>query len=155
MLKNIFKKVSIFSLATIVVGCATNKTDEGMATQFAEGEPKPVSFWWPERLDLSPLRQHSVESNPYGERYDYIKEFNKLNIDEVKKDIAKVLTTSQAWWHADWGNYVPFFIRMAWHSAGTYRVHDGRGGAAGGQLRFEPQNSWPDNANLDKARRLL
>jgi len=112
-------------------------------------------FWWPERLDLSPLRQHGVESNPMGADFNYAAEFKKLNLKEVKKDIEKVLTTSQPWWPADYGNYGPFFIRMAWHSAGTYRVGDGRGGAAGGQQRFEPLNSWPDNANLDKARRLL
>ncbi|MCC5813219.1 MAG: catalase/peroxidase HPI [Leptospira sp.] len=112
-------------------------------------------FWWPERLDLSPLRQHGIESNPMGNRYDYAREFNKLNLDVVKKDIEAVMKTSQEWWPADWGHYGPFFIRMAWHSAGTYRISDGRGGAAGGQQRFEPLNSWPDNANLDKARRLL
>nr|BFD64604.1 catalase/peroxidase HPI [Bdellovibrio sp. HM001] len=112
-------------------------------------------FWWPERLDLAPLRQHSVESDPMGKGFDYAKEFNKLNLEEVKKDIAKVLTTSQDWWPADYGHYGPFFIRMAWHSAGTYRVGDGRGGAGSGQQRFEPLNSWPDNVNLDKARRLL
>jgi catalase-peroxidase len=112
-------------------------------------------FWWPERLDLAPLRQHAVESSPLDKNFDYAKEFKKLDLKAVKKDIEKVLTTSQDWWPADWGNYGPFFIRMAWHSAGTYRTLDGRGGAGGGQLRFEPQNSWPDNANLDKARRLL
>ena len=112
-------------------------------------------FWWPERLDLSPLRQHSDRSSPMGKNFDYAREFKKLNIAEVKKDIEKLMKTSQEWWPADWGHYGPFFIRMAWHSAGTYRVGDGRGGAAGGQMRFEPLNSWPDNANLDKARRLL
>ena len=122
---------------------------------YEAGEPKPISFWWPKRLDLSPLRQHSAESNPMGKRFNYAKEFKKLNLKKVKKDIEEVLTNSQAWWPADWGNYGPFFIRMAWHSAGTYRVTDGRGGAAGGQHRLEPLNSWPDNANLDKARRLL
>lgn len=112
-------------------------------------------FWWPERLDLAPLRQHAVESSPLGKNFDYAKEFKKLDIKAVKKDIEKLMKTPQDWWPADYGTYGPFFIRMAWHSAGTYRVSDGRGGAAGGQQRFEPLNSWPDNANLDKARRLL
>ena len=121
----------------------------------AQGEPKPNQFWWPDQLDLSPLRQHAAESNPLGEQFDYAKAFASLDLNAVKQDIKKVLTTSQAWWPADYGTYGPFFIRMAWHSAGTYRVADGRGGAGGGQQRFEPLNSWPDNANLDKARRLL
>ena len=112
-------------------------------------------FWWPERLDLAPLRQHAAESDPMGRDYQYAKEFKKLDLQAVKADIKKVLTTSQDWWPADYGNYGPFFIRMAWHSAGTYRMMDGRGGAGGGQQRFEPLNSWPDNANLDKARRLI
>ena len=116
---------------------------------------KNNQFWWPNSLDLTPLRQHSKESSPLDAKFDYAKAFAKLDLKAVKKDIAKTLTTSQAWWPADWGNYGPLFIRMAWHSAGTYRVTDGRGGSAGGQLRFNPQNSWPDNANLDKARRLL
>lgn len=111
--------------------------------------------WWPDRLDLSPLRQEAPQSNPLGPDFDYAGEFNALDLDAVKADIAKVLTTSQPWWPADYGNYGPFFIRMAWHSAGTYRVTDGRGGAGGGQQRFEPLNSWPDNVSLDKARRLV
>jgi catalase-peroxidase len=121
----------------------------------AQGEPRPNQFWWPEQLDLSPLRQHAAESNPLGENFDYAKAFLSLDLNAVKQDIAKVLTTSQDWWPADYGNYGPFFIRMAWHGAGTYRTGDGRGGASGAQQRFEPLNSWPDNANLDKARRLL
>ncbi|MEJ2531370.1 MAG: catalase/peroxidase HPI [Halioglobus sp.] len=125
------------------------------APAMTRGEAKSNQFWWPEQLDLSPLRQHSPESNPMGEDFDYAKEFASLDLKAVKKDIEAVLTDSQDWWPADWGNYGPFFIRMAWHSAGTYRVADGRGGAGGGQQRFDPLNSWPDNANLDKARRLL
>jgi catalase-peroxidase len=117
--------------------------------------PQTAQFWWPEKLDLSPLRQHSAESNPLGKDFDYAKAFATLDLKAVKQDIAKVLTTPQDWWPADYGNYGPFFIRMAWHSAGTYRVTDGRGGGEGGQQRFDPLNSWPDNANLDKARRLL
>ena len=118
-------------------------------------EPKANSFWWPDQLDLSQLRAHGVESNPYGEDFDYAKEFNSLDLEAVKADLRKVLTDSQDWWPADYGHYGPFFIRMAWHAAGTYRIHDGRGGAGGGQQRFDPLNSWPDNVNLDKARRLI
>ncbi|MEL6302333.1 MAG: catalase/peroxidase HPI [Pseudomonadota bacterium] len=121
----------------------------------AQDEPKPNSFWWPEQVDLSPLRAHSDASNPLGADFDYAAAFAALDLDAVKKDIEATLTDSQDWWPADYGNYGPFFIRMAWHSAGTYRTLDGRGGAAGGQMRFEPLNSWPDNGNLDKARRLL
>ena len=121
----------------------------------AEEDAKTNKEWWPDLLDLSPLRQNDPSSNPYGESFNYAEEFKKLDLAVVKKDIAQALTTSQSWWPADYGNYGPFFIRMAWHSAGTYRTTDGRGGAGGGQQRFEPLNSWPDNANLDKARRLL
>lgn len=113
------------------------------------------NYWWPEQLDLSPLRAHSAESNPYGQNFDYAKEFNSLDLAAVKADIKTILTTPQDWWPPDYGHYGPFMIRMAWHSAGVYRIFDGRGGAGGGQQRFEPLNSWPDNVNLDKARRLL
>ena len=119
------------------------------------GAPMPNKFWWPDQLDLSVLRAHDARSNPLGEDFDYAKEFAKLDLNAVKADIKQVLTTSQDWWPADYGNYGPFFIRMAWHSAGTYRTLDGRGGSDGGQMRFDPLNSWPDNANLDKAKRLL
>ena len=111
--------------------------------------------WWPNQLDLEILHQNSLESNPLGVEFDYAAAFQKLDLAAVKRDIEKVMTTSQEWWPADWGNYGPLFIRMAWHSAGTYRVTDGRGGASDGEQRFAPLNSWPDNANLDKARRLL
>ena len=125
-----------------------------IATQ-ADGRTRSNQFWWPERVDLSPLRQHGPESNPMGDGFHYAEAFRTLDLDAVKKDLEALMTVSQDWWPADYGHYGPLFIRMAWHSAGVYRVADGRGGAAGGQQRFEPLNSWPDNANLDKARRLL
>jgi catalase-peroxidase len=111
--------------------------------------------WWPNQLKLEILHQHSAKSNPMGENFDYAKEFKSLDLKAVKKDLRELMTKSQDWWPADFGHYGPLFIRMAWHSAGTYRIGDGRGGAGNGSQRFAPLNSWPDNANLDKARRLL
>ncbi len=143
-------KNSLKSLLTALAAVPFLLTSVALAQQ-----PKANQFWWPEKLDLSPLRQNSVESNPLGKDFNYAKAFASLDLKAVKQDIRKMLTTSQDWWPADYGNYGPFFIRMAWHSAGTYRTTDGRGGGDGGQQRFDPLNSWPDNGNLDKARRLL
>ena len=124
-------------LSTVAVGGTTNQD------------------WWPNQLKLDILRQHSAKSNPMGEDFNYAEEFKSLDLEAVKKDLRDLMTKSQEWWPADFGHYGPLFIRMAWHSAGTYRMDDGRGGAGSGQQRFPPLNSWPDNVNLDKARRLL
>ena len=111
--------------------------------------------WWPNQLNLKVLHQNSPQSDPMGEEFNYAEEFKTLDLDALKQDIEAVMTKSQEWWPADYGHYGPLFIRMAWHSAGTYRIGDGRGGASSGTLRFAPLNSWPDNVSLDKARRLL
>jgi catalase-peroxidase len=139
-----------------------NSTNGGGKCPFTSGMLKqsagasPVNRdWWPNRLKLNILRQQSALSNPMGESFNYVEEFKKLDLAALKKDMYELMTTSQDWWPADYGHYGPFFIRMAWHSAGTYRIADGRGGAGAGQQRFEPLNSWPDNVNLDKARLLL
>jgi catalase-peroxidase len=117
--------------------------------------PRTNRDWWPNQLDLSVLHQHSPLSNPMGDDFRYADEFRNLDVDALKRDIVEVMTTSQDWWPADYGHYGPLFIRMSWHAAGTYRIADGRGGGGSGAQRFAPLNSWPDNANLDKARRLL
>jgi len=144
-------KRTIPLVAAIAIAISPVAQSENMFS----GKAKPNSFWWPDAVDLGPLRDHDNESNPYGDGFDYAKAFASVDMKALKADIEKVLTTSQDWWPADWGHYGGLMIRMAWHSAGTYRIHDGRGGADGGQHRLEPLNSWPDNANLDKAKRLL
>ena len=147
MLKRSIPLLAVIAVAMTPLASSTSA--------FAQGMAKSNQFWWPDQVDLSPLRDHGVESNPMGDDFNYAAAFAALDLDAVKKDIEAIMKDSQDWWPADYGHYGPFFIRMAWHSAGTYRTLDGRGGAGGGQQRFDPLNSWPDNANLDKARRLL
>ncbi|MEM7569846.1 MAG: peroxidase family protein, partial [Pseudomonadota bacterium] len=144
--------VSALALAAALFVPHANATPPYVPNQV---EAKSNDFWWPEQLDLTVLRQNAVTHDPMGDGFDYAAAFSALDLDDIKKDIEALMTSSQDWWPSDYGHYGPFFIRMAWHSAGTYRIADGRGGAAAGQQRFEPLNSWPDNGNLDKAQRLL
>ena len=150
-----FKKylLLIFSLF-FIYNCEQTYVEKNGDSSF-RGKFKTNRDWWPNQLDLSVLRKHSSLSNPMDSNFDYEKAFNSLDYQALKKDLQDLMTDSQDWWPADYGHYGGLFIRMAWHSAGTYRTGDGRGGTREGQHRFAPQNSWPDNANLDKARRLI
>src|ERR1700745_1333806 len=132
-----------------------NQTEAKCPFPHADGAGTTNRDWWPEALNLAILHQHSSLSNPMGEKFDYAEEFKSLDLDAVIQDLKTLMTDSQDWWPADFGHYGGLFIRMAWHSAGTYRIGDGRGGGGRGQQRFAPLNSWPDNVSLDKARRLL
>lgn len=143
---------SISLITALTIGLAPLAS---ISPTFAQEGVASNDYWWPNRLSLDPLRNNSPASDPMGADFDYAEEFLSLDLDALAADLEEVMTTSQDWWPADYGHYGPFFIRMAWHSAGTYRTTDGRGGAYGGMQRFAPLNSWPDNANLDKARRLL
>ncbi len=145
-------KHSLSAIAILAVGLSISAPS---MTVTADDKVPTNSFWWPNQLDLGPLRQSDAVADPMDPSFNYAREFETLDLEALKAEIEQVMTTSQDWWPADYGHYGPFFIRMAWHSAGTYRLFDGRGGSDGGMQRFAPLNSWPDNANLDKARRLL
>ena len=157
-LKGLLLLSSTFLVAQPIMATPPGFNEPGMGrVGVPQGQPAPrsVQDWWPNVVDLTRLRQNGYDADPNGEAFDYAAEFAKLDLKAVKADINAALTDSQDWWPADYGNYAGLFIRLAWHSAGTYRSGDGRGGSDGGQIRFEPLNSWPDNGNLDKARRVL
>ena len=159
-MKNLFLFCLMLVTSALFTSCQENDapvdaTSGATMKSISNMKATSNSDWWPNQLNLSMLRQNSSLSNPMGEDFNYIEEFNSLDYEALKKDIREVLTESQDWWPADYGNYGGLFIRMAWHSAGTYRTGDGRGGSRSGQQRFAPLNSWPDNVNLDKARRLI
>ncbi|MGA8874017.1 MAG: catalase/peroxidase HPI [Candidatus Korobacteraceae bacterium] len=151
------KELATAAGATVPGTQQTSSTESKCPVAHGNGRPKPqkIESWWPNQLNVNILHQHSPKSDPMGKQFNYAEEFKSLDLNAVIKDLHAVMTDSQPWWPADFGHYGPLFIRMAWHSAGTYRIGDGRGGAGSGEQRFAPLNSWPDNVNLDKARRLL
>ena len=135
--------------------CLRAKTQQLIPPPPRPRNPRTNKDWWPNQVDLSVLNKNAAEFNPLGQDFNYAEAFKGLDVEAVKRDVTNVLTDSQEWWPADYGNYGPLFIRLTWHAAGTYRIEDGRGGGGQGAQRFAPLNSWPDNGNLDKARRLL